>query len=63
MLDPLQAPAADPSPAGWCPPPAPHLLEQRVVGAVQVELPKVVAVGKDEEGLFICTGDQEMHQG
>lgn len=59
----LQAPAADPSPAGWCPPPAPHLLEQRVVGAVQVELPKVVAVGKDEEGLFICTGDQEMHQG
>lgn len=33
-----------------------HLLEQCVVGAIQVEFPQVVPVGKDEEGLFICTG-------
>lgn len=30
-----------------------HLLQQRVVGAVQVELAQVVPVGKDQEWLFI----------
>lgn len=31
-----------------------HLFEQGVVGAVQVELPQVIAVGKDEERLLVC---------
>lgn len=31
-----------------------HLLKQCVVGAVQVELAKVVPVGKDEKWLLIC---------
>lgn len=35
--------------AGW------HLFEQRVVGAVQVELAQIVAVGEDQERLLICT--------
>lgn len=30
-----------------------HLFEQRVVGAIQVELAQVVPVGKDQEGLLV----------
>lgn len=33
-----------------------HLLKQRVVGAIQVELAQVVPVGKDEKWLLICRG-------
>lgn len=33
-----------------------HLLEQCVVGAVQVELAKVVPVGKDEKWFLVCRG-------
>lgn len=31
-----------------------HLFKQCVVGAVQVELSQIVAVGKDQEGLLVC---------
>ena len=31
----------------------PHLFDQGVVGAIQVQLPQVVAVGEDQEGLLL----------
>lgn len=34
----------------------PHLFEQSVVRAVQVELPQVIAVSKYEERLLVCRG-------
>lgn len=56
-------PSCRPHPSGRCSRPAPHLLEQSVVGAVQVELPQVVPIGKDEEGLFVCTEGSEEGSG
>lgn len=32
----------------------PHLFEQCVIGSIQVELPQVIAVSEDQEGLLIC---------
>lgn len=32
----------------------PYLDEQRVVGAIQIELPQVVPVSKDQERLNVC---------
>lgn len=48
---------------GRCPLLLLYLFEQRVVGAIQVELPQVVSVGEDEEGLFVCTGEPRDESG